>query len=71
MLHDLLSLEHIFGKGHSAMFIEEILARYDLKDVSHALSSGYLMRRTICLGPDCGRCLCWLSEEGRRVTAQA
>jgi hypothetical protein len=63
MLQDLLSLEQ-YGDG-SALFIDELLKHYGEEPLKYALQQGFLVRRIICIGPDCGRCLCWLSDAGR------
>lgn len=66
MLQDFLTLESFYGLGGGALFLDEVTRRYGAESVRLALESGDLLQRMICVGPDCGRCLCWLSEEGRR-----
>ncbi len=65
MLSDFLSLEQFYGVNDSAFYIEDLLRRYDLDSVRVALDSGLLIKKKICIGPDCGREMCWLSEKGR------
>lgn len=67
MLDDLLSLEHVFGRGHGALFMEDLLRQYNEDEVINAFEQGLVERRMVCIGPDCGRCLCYLSDEGRRM----
>ncbi|MGH1377051.1 MAG: hypothetical protein ACRBCK_11965 [Alphaproteobacteria bacterium] len=65
MLSDLLSLESCFGKFESVMFVDDIQNTYGEYSVEQAIEAGYLEWRIICIGPDCGRQLCWLSDKGR------
>ncbi len=65
VLMDFLSLESFFGYKSAALFLEEIQNRYSHAEIKSAFSKGYLERRRICIGPDCGRYLCWLSDKGR------
>lgn len=67
MLQDFLTLESFYGLGGGALFMDEVMQHYGVDRVRCAVESGFLLQRVICVGPDCGRCLCWLSEEGRRV----
>ncbi|PCJ99360.1 MAG: hypothetical protein COA45_04795 [Zetaproteobacteria bacterium] len=67
MLADFLSLEMFYGRVGAVFSIEEILERYGEKCVRSAINEGYLVKRTICIGPDCGRDLCWLSDMGRHM----
>ncbi len=67
MLSDLLSLERCFGKFEAVMFMEEIEDTYGELLVEEAIDAGHLEWRMVCIGPDCGRRLCWLSEKGREV----
>lgn len=67
MLDDFLSLENMFGRQQAAIFIDDLLARYSVQDVTHALEEGLVERRMICIGPDCGRCVCYLSDKGRQI----
>lgn len=65
MLSDFLSLENFYGRTGAVCSIEEVLERYGERRVRSALNQGYLVKRKICIGPDCGRDLCWLSDAGR------
>lgn len=67
MLNDFLSLENMFGPQGAVVFIDDLLARYDVEDVTNALEEGLVERRMICIGPDCGRCVCYLTEKGRQI----
>lgn len=71
MLEDFLSLETVFGRGQAALFFDELVGVYGGEKLAQALEQGYLLHRKICIGPDCGRSLCYLSEEGRRAAACA
>ena len=67
MLHDFFALEQFFGRKESALFIEDVIEQYGFQTVCKAIERGHLIKRRICIGPDCGRYLCWLSDEGRYV----
>lgn len=67
MLSDFLSLESVFGRNAATMFLDEIIEKYGEKNLQKSLSKGYLENRTIYIGPDSGRVLCWLSEKGRQA----
>lgn len=68
MLNDFLSIERLFGEEGAALYVEEVLKKYGANPLNDALKKGHIVTRTINIGPDTGRTLCWLSEEGR-VTA--
>lgn len=70
MLSDLLSLEHLFGQENAALNIEDLLNRYGSDSVGDAIERGDIIRHRVCIGPDCGRDVCWLSENGRCKAAQ-
>ena len=65
MLSDFLLLEKVFAEQGRAVFIDELIAHYGEESVTRAMNRGYINVRRVCLGPDCGRNLCWLSDEGR------
>ncbi|MGH1456719.1 MAG: hypothetical protein ACRBDI_08050 [Alphaproteobacteria bacterium] len=65
MILELLSMENVFGKTEAMLYLDEILSNYDKDEVSAAVENGYIETRVICIGPDCGRILCHLSEKGR------
>ncbi|MBI1300822.1 MAG: hypothetical protein GC137_04095 [Alphaproteobacteria bacterium] len=65
MLSDILSLESLFSKEGRAIFMDELIAHYGYDSVIHALKEGYIEIRRIYVGPDQGRDLCCLSDEGR------
>ena len=66
MIQDLLALESYFGQ-QEPQFWDEILERYGEDCCRHAVCEGYVTLRQVCLGPDCGRFLCALSEKGRML----
>ena len=70
MLSDLLSLESMFGRKGATLFLDEAITRYGEQNIKNALNQGHLENRTVYLGPDSGRTLCWLSEEGRCAAAR-
>tara|TARA_R110002072_G_scaffold287170_1_gene452459 strand:- start:1385 stop:1606 length:222 start_codon:yes stop_codon:yes gene_type:complete len=65
MLSDFLSLEQYYGTQNAALYFEDVLSQYEEDAVFKALEQGYLIKKIMCIGPDCGRCLCWLSDDGR------
>lgn len=65
MLNDFLMLELYFGSVESAQFIEDAARKYGWSAINNALQEGLLNARTIMLGPETGRTLCWLSSSGR------
>lgn len=65
MLSDFLALESFYDECGAVQYLDDITMRYGPLSVRQALESGYLERRLICIGPDCGRCVCRLSEIGR------
>ncbi len=65
MLFDFLSLEHFYGRRGAFLFLDDLLEKYDPQIVKQAFSKGYIERRPVCIGPDCGRFMCYLSSEGR------
>lgn len=67
MLNDFLSIERLFGEDGAALYIEEVLNKYGEGSLNEALKSGHIITRTINIGPDSGRTLCWLSDEGRNA----
>lgn len=67
MLHDFIGLEEVFGRGNAVLFLDDIMQRYHQDEIIKALQSGIIEQRMVCIGPDCGRCLCYLSEKGRRM----
>lgn len=67
MLNDFLSIERLFGEDGAALYIEEIVNKYGETPLNKALECGHIVVRTINIGPDSGRTLCWLSDEGRNA----
>ncbi len=65
MIRDFFALEEIYGRMESALYVDDLLFNYEADDLAQAVQQGYLQTRTICIGPDCGRVLCWLTEKGR------
>ena len=65
MLEDLFSLEKLFGEEGAALFLEDVMRRYDEMVIEREIQNGHIIKRTINIGPDSGRALCWLSDKGR------
>ena len=70
MLSDFLTLELYFGSEASALYFEELAHKYGPKRVLEALSAGDVHSRRLLLGPDAGRFIYWLSEQGRGKARQ-
>lgn len=66
MLSDFLMLEEFFGKRAGAQFFEDVSRHYDAASLKKALLSGDVVWRRITCGPDSGRLLLWLSQQGRK-----
>lgn len=67
MLEDLYILEQFYGRTQAAMFMESAIERYGAQALREAMDHHHIERRMVCIGPDCGKCLCYLTEEGRRI----
>ena len=65
MLRDFYMLEDLFGADSAGVYLDEVLEHYAEEELRMAFETGYLQGRVICIGPDCGRVLCWLSHDGR------
>ncbi len=70
MLTDLLSLERLFGHENAAMHFEALCSKYGEDYVCGAIDKGELVLHNVCIGPDCGRSICWLSDKGRYKAAE-
>ena len=66
MLSDFLTLEVYFGSHNSAMYFEDLVKRHGRDKILKAVKSGDLTCRTQCVGPEQGRTLTWLTEQGRQ-----
>lgn len=71
MLSDLLLLEIYYGSNESALFFEDLSKSYGLQTIHRAFRSGHITGRRIACGPDCGRRLFWLTEEGRAAASKS
>jgi hypothetical protein len=67
VLSDLLALEQYFGSDRACLFLEDAARHYDRAMIAGCLPAGHIVARRIVCGPDCGRVLFTLSDEGRRV----
>lgn len=67
MLNDFLELESFYGRRSAALYIDEAFKNYGEDKVEQAVNEGFLETRIICIGPDCGRILCWLTQKGRQL----
>lgn len=65
MINDLYELEELYGRAEGALYVDEMLVNYNEQVLTSALEQGLLETRTVCIGPNCGRILCWLTEKGR------
>ena len=66
MLSDFLTLEAYFGYPESALFFEDITKHFTRSDIESAVQKGDLLCKTIDFGPDTGRTLYSLSQQGRQ-----
>ncbi len=69
MLSDLLTLETLFDRKEAALYLDDLIKHYHLHDVFDALNQGHIITKTIYMGQNQGRCLCWLSDSGRCIAA--
>lgn len=65
MIHDFLLLEMYYGQTDSAQYIEEIVKRHGAEKLEKAKACGHIITKKMPFGPDKGRIMCWLSEQGR------
>lgn len=65
MLHDLYLLETFYGTRAGALFFADISRHYGGDLVSQALQSGDVTAKRIYVGPDCGRRIVYLTDQGR------
>jgi hypothetical protein len=65
MIQDFLALENMYEQNEATLYMDEVLQNYDTKEFTSAVTHGFLETRTVCIGPNCGRVLCWLTEKGR------
>jgi hypothetical protein len=66
MLSDFLTLEAYFGSTESALYFEDLSRRYSFAQIWRAVRAGDLVCCAPKIGPDQGRLLTWLSEQGRQ-----
>ena len=66
MLSDFLTLEVYFGSENAALYFEELAEKNEKTRIEKAIEKGDLKCRTITFGPDRGRILTWLTEQGRQ-----
>jgi hypothetical protein len=66
MLSDFLTLELYFGSDGAALYFEDLAGRYSPARIHEALAQGDLHIRLLHIGPETGRRILWLSEQGRR-----
>lgn len=65
LLQDLLLIANYFEKPFTALYEEDLKARYGQEVVTKAICSGLLEHRWVPCGRGQRRCVCWLSEKGR------
>lgn len=70
MLSDFLVLEMYYETPNTAQFFEDISDKYGMSAVDEAMRAGHITGHALQCGPDSGRWLFWLTDEGRR-TAKA
>jgi hypothetical protein len=66
MLGDLYVLETFYGAPESAQFFSDLAKRYGQDSVEKSLKCGDIEGRPINIGPDTGRRLIVLTEQGRQ-----
>ena len=70
MLNDFLLLEMYFDQTQSAQYIEDVIRKYGRDPVRAAIRKGHLKLRTLMFGPEKGKTVCYLSEQGRNLAAR-
>lgn len=70
MIHDFLLLEMYYGPADSAQYLEDVVLRHGKASLEKARACGHVVMRTISVGPDRGRMMCWLSDLGRDKASQ-
>ncbi|MCC7305246.1 MAG: hypothetical protein IT558_03190 [Alphaproteobacteria bacterium] len=65
MLADFLLLENYYGSPAAALYFEDLSRHYGIPAIRKALRAGDLVVKRILCGPDCGRLVFRLSEQGR------
>lgn len=71
MLSDFLTLEVYYGSPHAALYVEDLVKRYGRDKFLKAVKCGDLACRAQCDGPDQGRTVTWLTEQGRQKISPA
>lgn len=71
MLIDLYLMQTYFADPAGAVYEEDLVDRYGRREVSRAIFSGKLEHRRIPCGSGRTRCVCRLSEAGRREAEAA
>ncbi len=66
ILTDLYTLEIYYGANHAAGFWSDLTQHYEHDSLSQALRNGDITMRRIYVGPDSGRRILYLTEQGRQ-----
>lgn len=69
LLQDLLELEQVASDVDTCISEAELWDRYGKNQTLNAIESGLLEHRRIKFREGYGRCVCWLSDKGRKVAA--
>ncbi len=65
IVSDFYMLESFYGAPHAVQFYEDIARQYGVEPVRQAIRAGDVAFKKISCGPNAGRLLLWLSEQGR------
>jgi hypothetical protein len=71
MLYDFLLLELYYGQSSAGLFFEDLSLRYGVPAIEGAVAAGDIAMRKILMGPDEGRFLSWLTDQGRGKAQQS
>lgn len=71
MLSDLYVLETFYGAPESAQFFTDLAKRYGLDSLENCLKNGDVEGRPVNIGPDKGKNLIVLTEQGRQKALSA
>jgi len=67
LLRDLLELEQFAGGVDACISENELWDRYGKNQTLSAIEAGLLEHRRIKFREGYGRCVCWLSDQGREI----
>lgn len=67
MLLDLYMLDSVFSGPDNTVFEADLIAQFGEREVSEAIANGLLEHRRLPFREGRQRCICWLSDEGRKM----